>query len=58
MIGEAQPLLASMEYVPSNTRVSSPLKGMKIQLVDPAAALDQIEKWTRIFNETLGKRSP
>ena len=58
MIGEAQPLLAPMDYVASNTKVSSPLKGMKIQLIDPATALDEMEKWTKIFNETLGKRGP
>ncbi len=55
MIGAAQPVLAAMEYVPSSTRVSSPLRGVRIQLVDPAVALDQIDKWTRIFNETLGR---
>jgi iron(III) transport system substrate-binding protein len=55
MIGEAQPILVSMEYVPSNTRVASPLKDVKIKIVEPTVALDQIEKWTKLFNETLGK---
>ncbi len=59
MIGEAaQTLLASMDYVPSNTKVVSPMKGIRIQLVDPAVTLDQLDKWTKIFNSTLGKRGP
>ncbi len=54
----AQSLLASMDYVPSNMKVASPMKGIRIQLVDPAVTLDQLDKWTKIFNSTLGKRGP
>jgi iron(III) transport system substrate-binding protein len=55
MLSEAQPILVSMEYVPSNTRAASPLKGVKIKIVEPTVALDEIDKWTKLFNETFAK---
>src|SRR6266850_7944289 len=38
---EAQELLLSMKYVPTNTKVPSPLARQRFTLVDPAVALDQ-----------------
>jgi iron(III) transport system substrate-binding protein len=57
MLGEAQNLIAAMDYIPSNSRVPSPLKGLKIVQIDPVRSLDESEKWTRIFEETLIKRA-
>jgi iron(III) transport system substrate-binding protein len=57
MLGEAQNLIAAMDYIPSNTRVPSPLKGLKIVQIDPVRSLDESEKWTRIFEETLIRRA-
>ena len=53
---EAQRYFVSMDYVPSNTRVASPLQGVTITQTDPVRALDEIDKWTGLFNETLLKR--
>jgi iron(III) transport system substrate-binding protein len=53
---EAQQLLLSMEYVPTNTGVASPLARRRFTLVDPALALDQSGKWTRSFEEVILKR--
>jgi len=54
---EAQQSFVSMDYVPSNTKVASPLEGIEILQTDPVRALDEIEKWTGLFNETLLKRA-
>jgi hypothetical protein len=54
---EAQQYSVSMDYVPSNTKVASPLQGVKILQTDPVRALDEIDTWTRLFNETLLKRA-
>ena len=53
---EAQQSFVRMDYVPTNTKVASPLKGVKIVQVDPVRVLDESEKWTRLFQNTLVKR--
>jgi iron(III) transport system substrate-binding protein len=53
---EAQKLLVSMEYVPTNAGVPSPLAKQRFTLVDPAVALDQSDKWARSFEEVILKR--
>ena len=57
LLGEdAQRSFVSMDYVPSNTKVPSPLAGVKIVQTDPVRTLDEVDKWTRLFEETLLKR--
>jgi iron(III) transport system substrate-binding protein len=53
---EAQQHFVNMDYVPSNTKVKSPLEGVKILQVDPVRTLDEAEKWTGLFTETFVKR--
>jgi iron(III) transport system substrate-binding protein len=55
---EAQTALLSMNYVPTNAKVPSPLRSLHVKLVDPAVALDQGEKWSKSFDEVIkqGKR--
>jgi iron(III) transport system substrate-binding protein len=53
---EAQKLLLSMEYVPTNAQVPSPLAQRRFTLVDPALALDQSDKWAKSFEEVILKR--
>ncbi|WP_306395645.1 ABC transporter substrate-binding protein [Telluria beijingensis] len=54
---DVQKLLVSMDYVPTNTAVPSPLdKNLRVLLVDPAMALDQIDKWTRSYEDVVTKR--
>jgi hypothetical protein len=45
-----------MDYVPSNTKVASPLEGVKIVQTDPVRSLDEAEKWTALFDSTLTRR--
>ncbi|MDB5990409.1 MAG: Iron-utilization periplasmic protein [Herbaspirillum sp.] len=53
---DAQKLFASLDYAPSNTKVESPVKGLKYTLMDPAIALDERAKWDAVFDKTmLGK---
>lgn len=54
---EAQRLLVAMSYVPTNVKVPSPLKGLRIKLVEPAIALDDMDKWARSFEDVLVKRA-
>ena len=57
MLTEAQPLMLSIDYVPTNTTVPSPLKGVKVLITDPIRSLDEAEKWGKLFDETVIKRA-
>ncbi|MFZ3290248.1 MAG: extracellular solute-binding protein [Telluria sp.] len=52
---DAQKILAGMNYVPTNTGVESPLKNLKIKLIDPAVTLSQMDKWTKAYDDTVVK---
>jgi iron(III) transport system substrate-binding protein len=54
MLGEeGQRVLVKMDYVPSNTRVASPLRGVKILQTDPIRTLDQSDKWKDLFEKIV-----
>ncbi len=57
MLTEAQPLMLGIDYVPTNTTVPSPLKGVKILITDPIRSLDEAEKWGKLFDDTVIKRA-
>ena len=54
---EAQQHFVDMDYVPSNTKVPSPLRGVKILQTDPARSLDEAEKWSGLFERTFIRRT-
>jgi len=56
LLGDAQRYFASMDYVPSNSRIPSPLKGVRILQVNPARSLDEVGKWTALFENTVIRR--
>jgi iron(III) transport system substrate-binding protein len=53
MISDAQPLIIKMNYLSPSKKVESPLKGVNIRYIDPAATLDDIERCTKSFEELL-----
>jgi len=57
MLTEAQPLMVGIDYVPTNTKVASPLKGVKILITDPIQSIDEAEKWGKLFDDTVLKRA-
>jgi len=56
LLGDAQQYFVSMDYVPSNTKVTSPLKGIRIVQANPARSLDESSKWTTLFQSTVVRR--
>jgi iron(III) transport system substrate-binding protein len=55
---EGQEIIKSRNRVPSSTAVDSPLNKFAYALIDPAIALDEWDKWSRLFSEIfLGGRS-
>ena len=57
MLTDAQQLMVGIDYVPTNTSVASPLKGVKILITDPMRSLDEAEKWSKLFDDTVIKRA-
>ena len=56
MITEAQQLMTTIDYVPTNIKMVSPLRGVKILITDPIQSLDEAEKWTKLFDDTVVSR--
>jgi iron(III) transport system substrate-binding protein len=54
---EAQTMLAEMHYAPINKKVASPLKNIPVVFIDPAAMLDESDKWTKLYNDIVVKQS-
>ncbi len=57
MLAEGQNSLVHMDYVPTNIKVPSPLSNVRILQTDPIRSLDESEKWTKIFEDTVLKRA-
>jgi len=53
---DGQKAMTSIDYVPTNTRVASPLKGVRIVSTDPARSLDESEKWSKLFEDIIAKK--
>jgi len=54
---EGQAAMVSIDYVPTNTKVASPLKGVKIVQTDPVRTLDETPEWSKLFDETVLKKA-
>lgn len=50
---EGQHALVSMNYVPTNAKVPSPLGELQIKILDTANALDQSDKWNKSYDEVV-----
>ena len=54
---DGQNAMVSIDYVPTNTKVRSPLTGVKIVQTDPVRSLDESAKWSKLFEEIVLKGS-
>ena len=54
---DGQKAMTSIDYVPTNTKVESPVKGLKILATDPVRSLDEADKWSRLFEDLVVKGS-
>jgi len=53
---DGQKAMVSVDYVPTNTKVESPLKDVKIVTTDPVRSLDEADKWSKLYEDTIVKR--
>jgi len=56
LLGEGQQYFVNMDYVPSNTKMASPLKGVRIVQSNPARSLDEANKWGALFQQVIVAR--
>ncbi|HEX4332052.1 MAG TPA: extracellular solute-binding protein [Usitatibacter sp.] len=52
---DGQGAMVGLDYVPTNMKVASPLKGVKIVQTDPVRSLDESAKWSKLFDEIVLK---
>jgi ABC-type Fe3+ transport system substrate-binding protein len=52
---EGQRILAKIGYVPTNVKIESPVKGVKLKFLDAATLLDEQQKSTSLFEQIILK---
>ena len=57
LITDGQKYFVSLDYVPTNKAIPSPLKHIRFKLVDPVQVLDQMDKWTKLYQEVVIRRA-
>lgn len=57
MLGDGQKLLLERDFVPTSTKVETPLNKLPIKFVDPKVILDENQKWTNLYDEIFTKQS-
>ena len=53
MLTDAQPILAEMAYIPAVRTDDSPLKGLRVRILDPKEMLNDNDRWTKLYEATL-----
>ena len=57
MLKDAQQLLVSRDFTPTNTKVKELPAGVELRFIDPKVILDEGEKWSKLYNQTIVSRS-
>lgn len=50
---DGQKMLTSMNYIPTNATVESPMKNMKFNVTIPSVTSAEMEKWTKIYRDVI-----
>ena len=53
---EGQRLLAQRDFVPTSTKVDTPLGKLPLRFVDARVTLDENDKWAKLYEEIFGAR--
>ncbi len=53
---EGQKVLASRDFVPTNTKIDSPFTKGPMKFVDSRVMLDEYEKWNKLYEEIFGAK--
>jgi len=55
ILGEGQQLLANQKYVPTSTKIDTPIAKLDLKFIDPGMALDMQDQWTKVYQEVVTK---
>src|SRR5215218_7698748 len=53
LIGDAQPILASRQFVSPSRKIESPFTKGPLELIDSGVMLDQAQKWQDLYQKTI-----
>jgi iron(III) transport system substrate-binding protein len=56
MLGEGQALMAEMGHVISHKRMAPEFARYQLKFIDPAAVIQDYDRWTKIFEDTIYNR--
>lgn len=57
VLGEGQKIMADADYGPTSKKVDSHLRGVQFKLIDAVQALDNQDKWVRMYDEAIIKKA-
>lgn len=57
MLSDAQALLLERDFVPTSKTVDTKLNKVPLKFVDPRVILDEMDKWTKLYDEIIAKQS-
>jgi len=53
---EGQQIIANLEFVPTSTKIDTPLNRVPMTFVDAKVALDEYDKWKSLYGQLFGVR--
>jgi len=53
MLTDGQEILLKRGFIPTSRSISTPLNQFPMKLLDPTLALDEHDKWSRLFKEIV-----
>ena len=53
---EGQAIIAQREFVPTSTKIDTPLNKVPMTFVDARVAIDEYDKWKNLYNDLFGAR--
>jgi iron(III) transport system substrate-binding protein len=57
MLSDAQEILAKRDFTVTSRKVVSPAQKLPLKFVDPKLALDESEKWGKLYAEIVTRQS-
>ena len=53
MLSDAQELMLKRDFIPTSRKISTPLNKFPLKFIDPKVVLDEIDKWSKLYKETI-----
>ena len=57
LLSDAQSILATRDFIPTNVKVKPLPEGLALKFVDPAVMLDESAKWEKLYAEIITRQS-